>query len=638
MWTGSRAAIPENSKRSSHFFKWERRFSGAESNVQNVLIKLDAYRRLGLANLFRAAWYKLRLKSGWLKTRLPIAPLAGGEFFAVPPENTRKGNSDLEPTSPIKLFGWHSLAADSPPHWHQSVLNGKVLDRADKHWSKIDDFQSGIGDIKGIWEPSRLAWSLAFADQYSQSGDPRWLKKNNQWLTDWCQHNAFNQGPNWKCAQETSIRLLHLAAANLILGENRLNTTSFDFVFSHLKRVAPTLGYAKAQDNNHGTSEAVAMFVGASWLLQKDPGNRLVSNWLRESQSYLEERVLRLIQPDGTFSQYSVVYHRMMLDTLCFAELWRVFLKLPAFPERVTDRVAAATRWLACFVDPVTGDAANLGANDGTHVLNLFGAEYRDFRYSAELASHLFLNASLFETIRGSVSRVSGVKPLLMLEVPDCHVLEDGGFARLANEDCWLVFNAPRYRFRPSQADVFHLDVWLNGINLLKDTGSYSYNTDGDILSYFNGAAGHNTIEFDCHDAMPKVSRFLFGCWPKAEFLNAVKDNEKREINSAYTGWRGHRHHRRIELGERMLRIVDEFSGVSKKAVLRWHLSDLDWQICNDGVCAEGVTIAITSTKELASLTVTEGDESIYYGKKQAGPMLCVESDQDARITTTINW
>ena len=34
----------------------------------------------------------------------------------------------------------------------------------------------------------------------------------------------------------------------------------------HLVRIAATLPYAIAQDNNHGTSEAAALFIGGAWL------------------------------------------------------------------------------------------------------------------------------------------------------------------------------------------------------------------------------------------------------------------------------------------------------------------------------------------------------------------------------------
>ena len=38
------------------------------------------------------------------------------------------------------------------------------------------------------------------------------------------------------------------------------------FVAAHLQRIAATKRYAQAQDNNHLTSEAAALFIGGSWL------------------------------------------------------------------------------------------------------------------------------------------------------------------------------------------------------------------------------------------------------------------------------------------------------------------------------------------------------------------------------------
>src|SRR3546814_1331343 len=39
----------------------------------------------------------------------------------------------------------------------------------------------------------------------------------SDWSSDVCSSDLY-RGPNWKCAQEASIRLLHLATAGLILG------------------------------------------------------------------------------------------------------------------------------------------------------------------------------------------------------------------------------------------------------------------------------------------------------------------------------------------------------------------------------------------------------------------------------------
>ena len=66
----------------------------------------------------------------------------------------------------------------------------------------------------------------------------------------------------------------------------------------------------------------------------------------------------------------------------------------PAFSAAAVERLAAATRWLAAWTDPQSGDAPNLGANDGARLFVLDGSAYRDFRPSLRWAARLFLDAA----------------------------------------------------------------------------------------------------------------------------------------------------------------------------------------------------------------------------------------------------
>lgn len=200
-----------------------------------------------------------------------------------------------------------------------------------------------MGDIKLIWELSRMDWVLALA-QRTRQGDAAALDRLNNWLRDWCQHNPPYLGPNWKCGQEASMRVMHLAMAAMILGQVQQPATGLrDLVQLHLRRIAPTVQYAMAQDNNHGTSEAAALFMGGSWLAAF--GVAEGAQWARTGRRWLENRAARLIGPQGSFSQYSLNYHRVMLDTFCMAEVWRrQLVGLPAFSAlwqaRVRPRLA----------------------------------------------------------------------------------------------------------------------------------------------------------------------------------------------------------------------------------------------------------------------------------------------------------
>src|SRR5690606_31178541 len=82
----------------------------------------------------------------------------------------------------------------------------------------------------------------------------------------------------------------------------------------------------------------------------------------------------------------------LMLDTLCVAELWRRWHGLDPFSELFYERAKAATNWLYAMVNSKTGDAPNVGANDGARLIPLVDADYRDYRPTVQLAMALFHN------------------------------------------------------------------------------------------------------------------------------------------------------------------------------------------------------------------------------------------------------
>lgn len=601
------------------------------------LLLIHTYFRLGLMNLLRVIWYRFRLRAGLLERSLPIRDKIDGEFFLLP---ARLKPEDMPQEFVVEdhftLFGWLKVDNKAAPNWHKSVLSGIQHTSPNVHWTQISDFDSGVGDIKGIWELSRFTWVLHFTQNYLASDDTYWLMKSNQWLSDWCTHNPANQGVNWKCAQETSLRLLHLASAAMLIEQKSPTVTMQTFVQQHLERIVPTLGYAMAQDNNHGTSEAAALIVGASWLLQTQPDNKQAMHWYQLGRRYLANRVDRLILPDGTFSQYSVTYHRLMLDTLCFVELWRQFLNLDTFSKPILMRLGQASEWLFQMIDKKTGDAPNLGANDGAHILNFSRSEYRDFRPTAELGCRLFLGKHAFD-----VSFPAQIESRLgssedRMQSCSVSVRRDGGFVFLKNMDVFCCLRVPVFAFRPSQADMMHLDCWFRGTNLLRDAGSYSYNTEPKWLDYFPGARAHNTVQFDNREPMPKLSRFLYARWPQYDALDGNIDNQS--VTSSYQTYFGAHHKRQIELSDNRLIIKDKLRGVSESAQLRWRLPPLEWELENQEVYTESLRISITCDKSLKAFRLAEGFESRYYGKKTPIPVIEAEVDKDAEIITTINW
>lgn len=612
--------------------------------MHRLAIKAGTALRLGLTNLARVAVYKLGLKSGLNPIRHLEAATPDGPFFSPV-------QSAIDHRAAVRC-GWylHSQAFgevlseldNTPPQWLAGCLSGKLVEQAERQWWQIPDFDPTVGDIKTVWEFSRFDWVLSCA-QYAAMDDESALLRLNDWLTDWLKTNPPYKGPNWKCGQEASIRVMHLAMGAQLLGQVTDATVGLlDLVEAHLERIAPTVLYAMAQDNNHGTSEAAALFIGGSWL--EVNGRGIGRKFSRSGRKWLENRARRLIEKDGSFSQYSLNYHRVMLDTLSMVELWRRKLVLPSFSKAYYSRAAMAGEWLRCMIQPSNGDGPNLGANDGARLLPLTDTDYRDYRPSVQLASVLFHSARAFPgegDWNQSLYWLGLPVPERQLPVQASVQFGEGGYFVLRQAQAMALLRYPRFRFRPGQADALHLDFWMGGENWLRDAGSFSYNTEQQWQDYFPGTAAHNTVQFDGRDQMPRLSRFLFGAWLKSNRVEPLTHSgDMQSCGAGYKDWQGAEHFRRAELSEQVLRVTDQVSGFACKAVLRWRLKPGEWMIDVEAqrIQSGEFSLTVATPIPVKRFELVEGWESRYYLQKTPLPVLEIEIDQPGELITTIEW
>ena len=605
-----------------------------------ALTKLETLQALGFGNVARVACYRWLLRLGIHRVQRISASVPAGPFFRMP---ATARLTDLPVNrqwhQQLCFFGWFKVQSSACPDWFTNPFNGKTLQATDRPWWSIPDFSSEIGDIKTVWEASRFDWVLGFAQQACQ-GDAAALDQMNAWLADWTAKNPPYLGPNWKCGQEASIRVMHLAMAALLLEQAAGPEPALtSLIGAHLQRIAPTIGYAIAQDNNHGTSEAAALFIGGSWLAQQ--GDKRGKVWSKAGRRWLENRAQHLIESDGAFSQYSVNYHRVMLDSYCMAEIWRSKNGLPEFSRQLYERLGKAAFWLHQFTRPECGDAPNMGANDGARLLPLTGTDYRDYRPTVQLSMAMFSNCRAYEH-DGSWNL-----PLRWLGIPLPHALakptaschfKNGGYCILQTKASQALLRYPRFRFRPGHADALHLDFWLDQENILRDGGSFSY-ADTDAMSYFRGIASHNTIQFDDRDQMPRLGRFLFGEWLHTNQFEPIKEQDGTLTTAAsYRDWLGASHSRQIALSNRELRITDDIIGFHKKAVLRWRLMPGTWTLSGNSITNGTIKLTVTGNMPIRRMELTEGRESLYYLQKTPIPVLEVEVKTLGRLVTTIEW
>lgn len=617
-------------------------------NFQNLCLKVETIYRLGLRNVVDVVVYRLLIKFGIHPVQYLKRPISKGPFYQPVKTKTEPTLSkrDCWDTN-FLYFSWYQQPiSDQPPNWQSNPFNGKSIENVSQPWWKLSDFESGIGDIKTVWEASRFDWVLVFAQRANQ-GDHKFLDRLNIWLKNWCEQNSPFCGPNWKCGQEASIRVIHLVISALILNQDETPLPSLiELIKTHLERIAPTIRYAVAQDNNHGTSEATALFVGGSWL--EKLGEPEGAKWAKIGRKWLENRAKRLIGAQGSFSQYSINYHRLMLDTICVAELWRKRLGLPKFSTIFYNRLKVATEWLRFIVEPSSGDAPNLGSNDGARLLPLSVSDYRDYRPTVQLSSVLFLGKQAYSD--GNWNEVlywlQVQLPKKIGSIPDTYIADDGGYAMLRKLNTAALLRYPRFKFRPSQNDSLHVDLWVGAENIFRDAGSYSYNKDDRWINYFSGTISHNTIQFDDRDQMPRLRRFLLGSWLKTNWLKPLSSNNSTlNFGAGYQDHLGASHRRQIELSCCNLRVEDQINGFSKKATLRWRLIPGNWILRKEKKSIEikcdlpsSLTLTIQSDIPIKRSELTIGWESRYYLQKTELPVIELEVDKPGRLITEISW
>lgn len=599
----------------------------------SLVMKGQTALALGLFNLFRVFKYRVGVKTGLNPVQKLSAQLPTGCFFN---QSAPTCTMNVPVNSTLTAFGYLKYpVAGQLPNWFYSPLTQHTFQNTEKAWYQIPDFDGNVGDIKGIWEASRFDWLIDLVLHERQMRDGQALLQLDLWLNDWCEKNPAYFGPNWKCGQEASIRVMHIITALIGLEqEQHPHDNVCALIEAHLKRIEPTIDYAIAQDNNHGTSEAAALYIGGAVLNLWKPKPQY-QQWQALGEKWLLNRASKLIMQDGGFSQYSINYHRVMLDSYCLAEIVRQKFELKPFSGQLYRQLQKATDWLYVLTQ-ADGDVPNLGANDGARLTPVSQTDYRDFRPTVQLASTLFHQHSYYPEpdLYDESLTFFQIQKLKQenFELPSRNqFFNESGLISSQNNNFFIAFKLPKFKFRPSQCDALHLDVWFKGQNLLRDGGTYSYNSTVEDLNYFSGVASHNTVEFDQHQQMPRLSRFLFGAWltPKELTYSA------NEFGCGYEDHWGCTHHRKISLTDNVIKVADNISGFQQKAVLRWRLQPDHWAL-NNNILTNGQVEIILEAEHPITLHWSQGEESRYYYQKSKVPVLEVIATQATTIFTVI--
>lgn len=495
------------------------------------------------------------------------------------------------------FFSGQPVENGFPPDWQRNPFNDRHP-FARTHWSRIDEF--GAGDIKLVWETSRFGFVYTLVRAYWRTGDERYAEWFWQLVLDWMAHNPPNQGVNWKCGQETSLRVMACCFGLYGFMDSAATTAERVWALGQLlaasgARIEANLAYGLSQRNNHGISEAMGLWtLGALF-----PEFKAASRWEARGRAALEAQGQSLIDADGSFAQHSVNYHRLMLHDYMWCLRLAEVGKRP-FSTQLKQRLAQAGNWLYQLQAGRNGEVPRYGQIDGALILPLNNCDFADYRPVIQAAHYLTTGDRCYAAgpwdedllwLFGERALETAANPPRQQDFS----AEVGGYYTLRTAESMAFTRCGAFKDRPGQADMLHVDVWYRGYPAAIDAGTYSYNAPPPWNNALAETAYHNCVTVDGLAQMKRAGKFLWLPWLHGRVEGRVQTSDGR---LAY--WQGShdgyerltapvRYRRGIaRFGEACWLVVDEVQS-AKPHEYRLHWLLADWPFAWDAAAGHGV-------------------------------------------------
>lgn len=511
-----------------------------------------------------------------------------------------------------KIQGFSSLEMDYgySIEWQLNPITGKKCDWR-KKWYQIADFDKERGDIKAIWEISRFSHFIALTRAYLLTEDVKYYSAFSRQLRDWLEKNPYPYGANFKCGQECALRMVNAMLAytafqnrGLITEADRQNIK--ELVFRCYRKILSNFFYAyRCIKNNHTLSELLGMIIGA-WCCED-------RSRLAKAFEMLDQVIKEQFTEDGGYIQYSFNYERLALQDL---EVVLAIERKAGHSLKSSSKkrlLRAAELMYQC--QDVGGDMPNYGSNDGALVYPLTCCGYRDFRPAINAVHVLLTGNALYDKGKHEEELIwlgikdAGTKQKL-LERKSC-AFEQAGLYTIRNTNSWLMIVLNRYRSRPAHMDQLHIDLWVQGVNVLCDGGTFSYADEMGRKLALNGS--HNTVVYGNRTQMNTQGAFIIYDWTRRK----ITEHSSNSFCGVMQSKNGYSHKRKVKAEKGIFQILDSVKGnKGEKYEIRFH-TPCEVKAEQDQLWLLYHGKKLCTIKPHGAFRVLEASRSLYYLKEE---------------------
>lgn len=538
--------------------------------------------------------------------------------------------------------------------WHCDYASGVKVPQS--YAGKLDYRNSNVvGDVKVIWELSRMQHLTRLAQAWCWTDDQRYPKEVVSQVTDWIKSNPWMIGINWTSPMECALRLVTWTwAFHLIRNWDGLTD---DFckllvvsVHQHIRTIDSSYSLFSSA-NNHLIAEASGVYIASAYWSEL----KGAAQWRRRAKSHLVRECLRQNTTDGVNVEHSFHYAFFVWDLLLYPALMGQ-ARGDHFPTIYWNRLERIAEFMA-WVSDGKGNTPNTGDQDDGQVLKLSDNNNLPIMDMMALAGGVF-NRLDFQCLGKAWANEKAAWILGKIQKTQtktiharaCRAFMEGGYHVLRSGDSsgrevMILFdvapNGDSLTGAHGHADALSINLHLDGQPFLSDPGTFSYQ-DTLHRKYFRATAQHSTLCFDNDDQSEYINRFLWGKREKTKLIKCQMTDKGGAVTGGVQWWTGDYHERQVvcEFSRSCIILRDKWKG-KKTAKLNYIIAPGVKVIASKyGVCKLiGEYASLEIKCDIGDIEIMETVYSSRCYKKEASYRIVVNlPGNSGEVVTSCTW
>jgi hypothetical protein len=550
----------------------------------------------------RAAWSRRQVRREQIAAAVS-PPAAQRRFAAVLPPHTAARvpaaarTAVLAAADQLLRGEWEVLGVVRTdlvlPDWFHDPVTGR-RPPPDRYAFRIDHrSEEQAGNVKQIWEISRLQHLTLLATAWFLTHDQRYARRVAGHLRSWWRENPFLSGVHWTSGIEIGIRLISLAWIRRLLDDWPGAAGAFERDELAVQQIRWHQQYLAAfrsrgsSANNHVIAEAAGQLVASCafpWFPESE-------RWRSKSARLLERELVRNTFPSG-------IGRELASDYQCFiAELGLV----AAVEAETGGRPLSTAAWqrLCAMVDSAAAlvdqrlRPPRQGDSDEGRALLLDAPAPNRWPSLLALGEALFgrldwwppaaadAGSSIISALAPATHDIAGrpaQRPSRFADAGTTLLRTTAGQA----PEIWCRCDGGPHGYlgiaAHAHADALSVEVRYAGVDILADPGTYCYHGEPAWRSYFRSTIAHNTAELDGRSQSSDGGPFLWLRHAHGREIDVADAGQAASWTAEHDGYltldppARHRRCVRLDRASRTVDIADEIDGGSHDVRLAFHL------------------------------------------------------------------